>query len=60
MSKEEFETYLALVGSLLQLTPEQREQISDELYDHLEDRVAELEDSGSRRSLGWKMADRPV
>jgi hypothetical protein len=49
MSKAEFEAYLALVGSLLQLTPEQRSQISDELYDHLENRVADLVSEGVDR-----------
>lgn len=42
MSNQEFENYCALIGKLLQLTREQREQISGELQDHLQMRVADL------------------
>ena len=46
MSSEEFENYIALIGKLLQLSPEQRDQISGELQDHLQMRVADLIDEG--------------
>ncbi len=50
MSQEEFENYVALMGKLLQLTSEQREQISGELQDHLQMRVAELVSEGVAES----------
>lgn len=46
MSNDEFETWLSLVGRLLQLNDRQRGQIGEELRDHLESRVAELLESG--------------
>ena len=46
MSNEEFETWLSLVGRLLGLSERQREQIGEELRDHLESRVADLLESG--------------
>ena len=46
MSNEEFENYVALIGKLLQLKPEQRDQIGGELQDHLQMRVADLTDDG--------------
>ncbi len=46
MSNQEFENYVALIGKLLQLTREQREQISGELQDHLQMRVADLMSEG--------------
>ena len=49
MSNEEFETYLALVGRLLRLSPPQREQIGEELRDHMELRVADLVAKGMER-----------
>ena len=42
MSNQEFENYVTLIGKLLQLTREQRDQISGELQDHLQMRVADL------------------
>ena len=46
MSNDEFETWLSLVGRLLGLSERQREQIGEELRDHLESRVADLLESG--------------
>ena len=46
MSNQEFENYVALIGKLLQLTREQRDQISGELQDHLQMRVADLASEG--------------
>jgi len=56
MSKDEFETYVALMGKLLQLTPEQREQISGELQDHLQLRVADLVEEGVAKPDAVKQA----
>jgi len=49
MSNEEFENYVALMGKLLQFSPEQRDQISGELQDHLQMRVADLVSEGVAR-----------
>ena len=49
MSNDEFESWLALVGRLLGLSERQRTQISEELRDHLESRIADLIDSGMNR-----------
>jgi RND family efflux transporter MFP subunit len=49
MSEQEFELYLKLLSRCLSLTPGQREQIADELRDHLEERLAELAQSGIPR-----------
>ena len=46
MSNQEFESYVALIGKLLQLTRQQREQIGGELQDHLQMRVADLMSDG--------------
>ena len=46
MSNDEFETWLSLVGRLLGLSERQRQQIGEELRDHLESRVADLLESG--------------
>jgi len=46
MSNQEFENYIALMGKLLQLSPDQREQIAGELKDHLQMRVADLMNEG--------------
>lgn len=56
MSNEEFETYVALMGKLLQLTPAQREQISGELQDHLQMRVADLVGEGVAKPDAIKQA----
>ncbi len=50
MSEQEFELYLKLLSRCLKLTPGQRDQISDELRDHLEQRLAELEQAGVARN----------
>jgi len=46
MSNEEFENYLALVSRLLRLSATQRDQIGEELRDHMESRVSELVELG--------------
>jgi len=56
MSNEEFENYLALVSRLLRLSPGQRDQIGEELRDHLETRTAELVESGAERTAAVKQA----
>ena len=50
MSNEEFENYVALMGRLLQFSPEQRDQISGELQDHLQMRTADLVSEGATKS----------
>lgn len=42
MSQREFEAYLSLLSKLLPLTSSQREDVADELRDHLEERTARL------------------
>ncbi|HEV8066842.1 MAG TPA: efflux RND transporter periplasmic adaptor subunit [Planctomycetaceae bacterium] len=49
MSEQEFELYLKLLSRCLNLTPGQREQIADELRDHLEARLEELAEAGVPR-----------
>jgi RND family efflux transporter MFP subunit len=49
MSEQEFELYLKLLSRCLNLTPGQREQIADELRDHLEQRLEELAQAGVPR-----------
>jgi hypothetical protein len=49
MSEQEFELYLKLLAKCLRLTPGQREQIADELRDHLEERLEELARAGVPR-----------
>jgi multidrug efflux system membrane fusion protein len=49
MSEQEFELYLKLLSRCLNLTPSQREQIADELRDHLEQRLEELAEAGVPR-----------
>lgn len=46
MSEREFEVYLRLIAKLLRLSEAQREAISDELRDHMENRLEELMDGG--------------
>lgn len=46
MSDREFELYLSALSRLLRLTAGQREEIADELRDHLEERLAELTATG--------------
>jgi hypothetical protein len=49
MSNDEFESWLSLVGRLLGLSERQRNQISEELRDHLESRVSDLVEEGMER-----------
>jgi hypothetical protein len=49
MSEQEFELYLRLLSRCLGLTGQQREQIADELRDHLEERLEELARAGVPR-----------
>ncbi|HEV8000478.1 MAG TPA: efflux RND transporter periplasmic adaptor subunit [Planctomycetaceae bacterium] len=49
MSEQEFELYLKLLSRCLNLTPGQREQIADELRDHLAERLEELAEAGVPR-----------
>src|SRR5579859_4000421 len=49
MSEQEFELYLKLLSRCLNLTAAQREQISDELRDHLAERLEELARAGVPR-----------
>jgi phage terminase Nu1 subunit (DNA packaging protein) len=50
MSEQEFELYLKLLAKCLRLTSGQREQIADELRDHLEERLEELARAGVPRA----------
>jgi hypothetical protein len=49
MSEQEFDLYLKLLAKCLRLTSGQREQIADELRDHLEERLEELARAGVPR-----------
>jgi hypothetical protein len=49
MSEQDFELYLKLLSRCLALTSHQREQIADELRDHLEERLDELARAGLSR-----------
>ena len=56
MSNQEFENYVALIGKLLQLKPEQRDQIGGELQDHLQMRVADLVVDGMNKQSAISQA----
>ena len=56
MPEQEFEIYLSLLSRLLRLSPVQKAAISDELRDHLEERLAELLNSGASREEAIKLA----
>jgi hypothetical protein len=56
MSQQEFETYLSVLSRLLRLAPEQREQVAEELRDHLETRLEELTSQGVPHAEAVKMA----
>jgi hypothetical protein len=56
MSQQEFETYLSVLSRLLRLAPEQREQVAEELRDHLETRLEELTSQGVPHTEAVKMA----
>ena len=49
MPEQEFEMYLSILSRLLRLSPVQKEAISDELRDHLEQRLTDLLQSGMSR-----------
>ena len=56
MPEQEFEIYLSLLSRLLRLSAEQKASISDELRDHLEERLAELLQAGVSREEAIKTA----
>jgi hypothetical protein len=56
MNHQEFENYLTLLSSLLQLRGEQREAIAGELRAHLEDRLDELLARGIDRDEAVRLA----
>ena len=60
MSNQEFENYVALIGKLLQLKPEQRDQIGGELQDHLQMRVADLVEDGMNKQSAISQALRSL
>lgn len=49
MSEREFEHYLSLLGSLLRLRGGQRAEIAEELRQHLDERLADLQAAGLSR-----------
>jgi len=56
LSQQEFELYLNRLSRGLRLTSRQRAQISDELRDHLEERLEELAGAGVSRDRAALMA----
>jgi hypothetical protein len=56
MSEREFEHYLTLLGSLLRLGPEQRAEIAEELQQHLDERLADLQAEGLGRAAAIQQA----
>ncbi|WP_425615637.1 permease prefix domain 1-containing protein [Anatilimnocola sp. NA78] len=56
MSQDEFDNYLTLLTSLLQLKGEQREAMAEELRAHLEDRLDDLLARGYDRDAAVKLA----
>ena len=56
MSQQEFELYLKRLSRGLRLTSRQRAQISDEMRDHLEERLEELADAGVPRDQAVLLA----
>jgi uncharacterized protein YggL (DUF469 family) len=56
MTNSEFDNYLTLLSSLLQIRGEQREAIAKELKAHLEDRLDELLDHGVEREEAVRIA----
>ena len=59
MSEREFENYLTLLASLLRLSGAQREAVSSELRDHLQERVAHLVQQGVAREEAVQQATKP-
>ncbi|MEM1108752.1 MAG: permease prefix domain 1-containing protein [Planctomycetota bacterium] len=56
MSEREFEAYLNLLARTLKLSEAQRQRISGELRDHLEERLQELTDDGIDREAAVSAA----
>jgi len=56
MLEREFEIYLSVLSRLLRLSPHQKDAIADELRDHLEERLAELMQSGLSRENAIQQA----
>jgi hypothetical protein len=56
MSEREFAAYLALLGKLLRLNPRQRDEISQELKDHMDDRLKDLLAAGYDRESAVQIA----
>lgn len=56
MPEQEFEIYLSLLSKLLRLNPAQKAAISDELRDHMEQRLADLIQKGISREDAIKTA----
>src|SRR5437763_7272870 len=56
MSDHEFDNYLTLLSRLLRLSGKQRDQISDELRAHLEDRLEELKARGVSHEAAVRQA----
>jgi len=56
MSEQEFDLYLSLMSRFLKLTPQQREDIAEELRDHLELRMEELAKQGHSRNEAIQLA----
>ena len=56
MSEHEFNAYLSVLSRLLRLEPGQREEIADELRDHLSERLDELLRAGCSREEAIRRA----
>ncbi len=56
MPEEDFEIFLSLLGQLLRLDPQQKSAIADELRDHLEERLLELNEQGIPRKEAVRKA----
>jgi hypothetical protein len=56
MPEQEFEIYLTLLSRLLRLSPSQKAAISDELRDHLEQRLGDLLQTGVSREEAIRIA----
>lgn len=56
MPEQEFELYLSLLAKLLRLSPSQKAAITDELRDHLEERLDTLIQSGLSREQAIQKA----
>lgn len=56
MPEQEFEIYLTVLSRLLRLSPAQKAAISDELRDHLEQRLGDLIQTGVSREEAIRLA----